>query len=282
MPKVVYTATKGLVQSTGSGFEVSGVDLKQSRIECGVYLFHHAAIAVASGTTVSHLNDEGAYIIIADHLQKYVVWFQGTDSTSPATQPALGTSYQYVLVSAVKATVQGDIPALIKAALESATTHLLVTDKTSGAFIVEGKSPFAPLVSASVNAINSVISEVDPGLGTHASFTLNAFGSVLLSRPNDVGSGQKIHAQANQADTYVLPDGSYVGQEVTIIGNIEGGDTVRVTGKMFKTADDVRKTAAVATLTGTDTKFSMVRLVWAQGSTGTAWAAIDPTGVAIA
>lgn len=281
MPKVQYTPAKGLFQSTGTGFSVSGAAIEPSNTECGVYLLHHGAIAVASGTTMEKLNDEGAYIIVADHLQKYVVWFQGSDSDPQASQPALGSSYVYVVVSAVKATAQGSIPALIKTALEAVTDHLLVTDKTSGAFTIEGKSPFAPLVSASVNAINSTLDEVDPGAGDHASFTIPAFGVVVLRRPNNVGAGQKIHAQANNADTYAIPDGTNLGQEIVIIGDIFNGDTVKVSGKTFKSADNSRNATGTITLTGQNNDVTMIRLVWATSSAGTAWAGTGAINVAL-
>ena len=176
MPKVIYTAAKGLVQHSGTGFEVSDAPIKSYQSH-GVFLSNIDRLTTATGSTGAHLNDDGSHFLFGDSGRKYVVWFKSSDASTPATQPALGAAYTYIEVTVANANNAATVAGLIKTAVEAVSSEVTVTVDSNG-FDLEGNTPYAPIIPLSVSSglvSNTTVTAVVEGAG-NSTFALNPWG----------------------------------------------------------------------------------------------------------
>jgi len=255
MPKVVYTATKGLYQESGSGFEVGGTSIIPTQTSMATYCIDFDGFnqgGTGSGTAAGN-NTDGAFFVLSDRLQTKVFWFTDSAESTPATQPtaaavaAAGFTGQidaYVTIETNSVTSANDVVDLIKTAVNAALGGTM-TDNSDGTASYDAEAPYVPKAAAHVgNMETSAITVNNAGLGSHNSYTLNAYGVNYIDMDGlDQMTGE---------DAYILPDGSDRGQEVTIIMSLDNSETHTMTGKIQKTAvsGDVGAAAVVGGLTG--------------------------------
>ena len=290
MPKVVYTAAKGLYQESGSGFEVGGAPAYPSTISYGT--LNASLDAFSAGTaTPAGLNDGGLFFIISDMSQTKAYYFTDGDATTPATAPSQATVIA-AYGSAVDAIVEVDITTtngdsnnnnvgpLVKTVVEANTTNILVT--SSGAAVkIEGTVPFAAAADPHVgNMSSSTWTVVNSGLGSAETYALNPYGLNYIDETGDptanIGSGV--------IDAYTLEDGSVMGQEVVIIANSDAvNDSILITGKIqISTAGATGGASGIAgktaTVTGIASNTPSLKLMWE----GSQWLVLGGHSITVA
>ena len=269
MPKVVYTAAKGLIQTSGSGFEISDAAINQTKT-FGHFLSNVDILQGTSGNTGDDLNTDGAYFNIGDSTLKYLVWITASDATTPATQPSGTPPYDVAIeVSVLAADTAAQVAAKVKTAVEAVTSEIEITVDGNG-FDAEGTGPYEPTIQLSVPSIltgSNVTNQITGSAGnSDKSVALNPFGHNHIDQ--DKGS---IDYNLAAASAFTLADGSFYGQRVTISANLDDSDEVTVSGKIAVSATGAYDAAGVLTFTGADTKVCFADLMWNQTSSGGVW-----------
>lgn len=253
MPKVVYTAAKGLVQESGSGFEVGGASIVPSTVSHGTFSIDIDTLDAGSGATAANLNTDGAFFILSDDQRSVVFYFTDSDEATPASQPSLtdiraaytGPIDGYRAIETSTVTSAADVIGLVETAVEAEFSLFDLIDNTDATFSIEGESPFAPIRAFNKgNLSGTTVTTNNAGLGTSKSYTLVPYGLHFIDADG--------LDQLDTEDPYVLSDGTIRGQEVTVIMSLDNGETHTMDGKIQKTAatGDVGAAAVVGGLTG--------------------------------
>jgi len=213
MPKVEYTVAKGLFQSSGSGFEVTGADMRPS-----LETKQRQKVTVADpGLTGANVN--GKYFNVFNATQRVVVWYQSTDNASPASQPAVGQAL-YIKIAVIDADAKTVVASKTETQLEAASVGLVVDDGAgNGSFIIEGDLPYAAAGTASAGTIGSAVAQAIAGSGNNTN-ACETFGITVL--------GEDASAY-EAAPTYTLGSGAHVGQQKTIIRTTDDNTDITLT-----------------------------------------------------
>jgi hypothetical protein len=283
MPKVEYTPSRGLVQSSGSTFEVGKGQLKLSS---ETLTNAHIDIVVDVGTTaVSESDWNQKYIAISGPTRKYVLWVDVDSSTTQPTVPG-GDVYIEVAISAA------DTATTVGAAIESAIdgNALMAADFTvyhnAGTLEIIGAKPFAMKEAAShsftsAEAVLTTFSTVTSGSGNNSKVLSADYELSIIDMDGDydaalvAADADVLAAIGATAGEWTLADGTYIGQRKTIMrkpdDTLGSTDGIIVTvGKMYdKSYDAINSTNL--TFLGGAAVLDLVELIWV----GNGWALLS-------
>ena len=259
MPKVNYTAAKGLYQDSGSGFSVAGVAIQPSVKSLGRQIVTVAALddttnggELGNGTGA---DVNGLYFSVYDHTNKVTVWFTSSDNTSPATVPSVEGTDIYVQVTVADADVIAANAAAAEVAIEAACSALEVNDGAGdGSFIIEGATPYEAAGTADNGNMDGTVTQTAAGAGDERTFALEPHGVSVL----DLSSLASLEA----ATAFTLASGAHVGAfKVITRDDTENTDnTLTCTGFL---ANDTTLAARTFTFGGdTDTDSRTLVLCW--------------------
>ncbi len=253
MPKVEYTVAKGLFQSSGSGFEVTGADMRPS-----LETKQRQKVTVADpGLTGANIN--GKYFEVYNYTGRVVVWYTSTDNASPATQPSLGQA-TYVKIEVVDADAKNTgVAVKTETQLEAASVGLVVNDGAGdGSFIIEGDLPYAAAGTASAGTIGSAVTQVIAGSGNNT-LACETFGITVIAEDTTAYEAIQI---------YSLGSGAHVGQQKTVIRTTDdNGDITLSVGAGYILNDTGAGTRVFTFGDNTDTTARTLVLNW----DGSAW-----------
>ena len=260
MPKVSYTASKGLVQESGSGFEVSGVAIQPDIETLGRQVVQ---VAVLDGSTNgggigdgSGADVNGLYFSFYDHTDKITVWFtvDGEGDADPVSQPSVDGTNRYIKVEVA----DGDAVAAVGGAAVSAIDEVSTVDAVDGgdgSFTIEGATPYEAAGEADNGNMDGAVTQTEAGSGaSDSTFALETHGVSVLSLDNlDL---------FNAATAFTLADGAHVGamKVITRDDTHNTDQTLTCTGYL---ANDTTLAPRTFTFGGdTDTDSRTVVLCW--------------------
>ena len=268
MPKVKYENSKGLYQSSGSGFEIIDGHIKPA---CDINRVASIQATFAAETGVLY---QSLYFDISDNSKDYRVWFD-VDSAGSAPS-AVGRTLVEVDVPSGGRTAR-QMRDLVVSALEAAGNFLCGDAAANGTITIFTTVPAPMTKSFSAGTATSLITvgTITNGAGK-GSYTLGSQKvHVLQCAPFNTGNEAEGNHNGSLLSKYTLGDGTYTGQEKIIIRD----DTVATNGIIVTAAKIYRENHAEINTT-TDVTFTaqassavprILHLIWA----GAAWVVLN-------
>jgi len=263
MPKVNYTAAKGLYQDSGSGFEVTGVAIQPSIKTLGVQVVQVAVLDGAQdGSDGSGSDMNGTYFSVYNANGKVTIWFTSSDNADPATRPTVEDTIEYVMVEVVDATAVAAVAAALEVALEAADIGLTVNDgadldataHADGSFAIEGSTPYEAAGTADNGNMTGAVTQSFAGAGDSESFALETHGVSILDC-TQLG-------EMEAATAYTLGAGSHVGAVKVITRSDTEGQNQTVTYTGYVSASDDGLASVTATFAYSADRTMLLALVW--------------------
>ncbi len=265
MPKVVYSKSKGLRQSTGEGFEVSEVAIRPS--------YESKIRQLVSGADVNKTGAQinGLYFIYYNKTQKVVVWFKSTDNASPASAPSVPSAHKFIQVDVVDATAKAVVVDNLKTAVDAADSTVTVIDTGAGVFKIEGNLPYAASGTASAGTLGTDVTQTVAGSGLNT-LACETHGITVLE--------EDLTNYAAASAAYTLASGAHIGALKQIIRTGDHNTDMTLSVASGYIANDTTMAARTFTFGGDDdnTGKSLV-LSW----DGSGWVIVKmAAGVAVA
>jgi len=249
MPKVEYTTTKGLVQTSGTGFSVDAAAIQPSLESKSRQLITVADIA----KTGAQIN--GLYFICYNSSAQVVIWFSSSDNAAPATQPSAGSggAITYVKITVVDADADTVVISKMETQLEAASVGLVANDAAAdGSCLIEGDLPYATAGTASAGTLGTAVTQTTVGAGLS---TLACQGFGVTNITEDISSMET-------AQVYTLPAGAYAGVTKTIIRSSQDDVAVTLTCNGYVVNDTGRGARTFTFGNNTDTTAKSLFLCW--------------------
>ena len=284
MPKVEYTPSKGLVQSSGSTFEVGKGQLKLSS---ETLTNAQIDIVVDVGTTaVSESAWNQKYIAISGPTRKYVLW---VDVDSSTTQPSVSGGDVYIEVAIAAADTAATVAAAIESAIDG--NALMAADFTvvrdTATLEIVGAKPFAMKEAAShsftsAEAVLTTFDTITSGSGNNSKVLSADYELSIIDMAGDYSVGSTASdagveaAIGVTAGEWTLADGTYIGQRKTIMrkpaDTLAAGEAIIVTvAKLYDKSYDAIGTNVDLTFSGGAAILDLVELIWV----GNGWALLS-------
>ena len=282
MPKVEYSATKGLIQTSGSGFQLS-TDSIQPSVE--TLTNQHVDLTITRGTTSMTAGSvwDNGYILLYGKSTEYVVWFNldtvltvTTGAQPNVTKNPLASSQAFLEVKP-----SGDSDAALSAALETAintTSDLLAYADTNTVFEIVGATPYKNCASASRGSLSAdevtALAQTTTGSGNSSlALSLEREVSILkqcnpnLSITDKGGSAEPMNiakaiGQNGTATPYTLAAGHEGQRKLIIISKDQVPVLDIAIANMWDLSFD---DSGADTISSTTAKMSILDLVYANG-----------------
>jgi len=271
MPKVVYTASKGLVQESGSGFSVSGAQIQQASETLTNQLVDLVVAQAAAPAAQDDLWD-GGYFLLYGAETEYVLYF--TITGEPHIVPSVVKSSKAknqskVEVEIAAAATDADIATAIETAVEALSEFTAY--RSTATLEIVGATPYAACDSAAAGTLSTELTgptQTTTGSGSSTkALSLNTLVSII--QPCDANAAiaaDDANVEAALAETgggspYTLADGTFVGQRKIILtpnAHVNGVD-ITINKLLDLTHDGI---VATDTVTTAAAQTNFMNLIW--------------------